>query len=124
MPQAWGKRRASGDTMEDAFTYLAQGVVGAIYAAVLELGLKRRYEPGYTWVTVVGGTALVGLIIAARLAWAPLPVLQPVALAWWLWWLWTFSFAAAGLPIVVWQVVLQDRRWRQIEAAWEKWNNR
>ncbi len=106
----------------DVLMYIAQTVAGAAYAAVLELALKRRYEPGYTWVTVVWGTAQVGLIIAARLAWAPTPDLSGAARDWWQWWLWTCSFAAAGLPIVFWQVVLQGRRWRQVQAAWERWS--
>lgn len=108
----------------DAICYLAQFLAGAVYAAVLEIGLKRRYEPDYTWATVVGGTALVGLIVAARLAWARPPVLIQADLVWWSWWLWTYSFAAAGAPIVFWQLVLQGRRWRQVRDAWERWNNR
>lgn len=108
----------------DGLTYAAQFAGAAIYAVVLEVGLKRRYEPGYTWVAVVWGVAQVGLIIAARLAWAPIPPGYPAAVAWWVWWLTFWSFCAAGLPIILWQTVIQARRWRQIQAAWEAWNGR
>lgn len=99
--------------MADVSLYLAQFIAAALYAAVLEFGFKRRYEPGYTWLTVVWGTAQTGLLIAVRLLLAPLPTgLTGSELVWWGWWLWTNSFVAAGLPIIIWQVALQSRRVR------------
>lgn len=106
----------------DFLTYLGQSVAATLYALVLEFGCKRRYEPGYTWVAVVWGVAQVGLIVAARLAWAPVPPGYPGAVAWWVWWLVFWSFCAAGLPIITWQLILQALRWRQVQAAWESWN--
>lgn len=105
----------------DLVLYLVQLVAGAGYAAVLELVFHRRYEPGYTWVTVVWGTGQVGLLVAVRLLLAPVPPLTGSSLAWYLWWMWAYSFGASGLPIIVWQVVLQDRRWKRVQQLWEQW---
>ena len=104
-------------TAADLATYIAQFAAASAYAAVLELGLKRRYEPDHTWVTVVWGTAQTGLILAARLALAPVPDLAGADLAWWVWWLWTWSFAAGGLPIIAWQVIIQKRRWQAVQYS-------
>ncbi len=112
-------------TVPDYILLLAQAIAGALYAIVLERVFKRRYEPGYTWVTVVWGTAQTGLLIGVRLLVAPLPIFPHAeAAVWWAWWLWTLSFAASGVPIIFWQVVLQDRRWKQVQDAWERWNGR
>lgn len=106
----------------DVLTYLTQFLAGAAYAAVLEVGLKRRYEPDYTWATVVWGTAQVGLIVAARLALAPPPAQFQIDLVWWVWWLWTWSFVAAGAPIVFWQMVVQRGRIAQLVAYLQRNN--
>lgn len=100
----------------DIISYVTQFAAGVALALVLELVFRRKYEPGYTWVTVVWGTAQVGLIVALRLRLAPLPALPPVDLTWWQWWYWVNCFVAAGLPIVVWQVIIQERRVRQLFA--------
>ena len=44
---------------DETGTYLAELAVTAAYAAILER-LQRRYEPDYTWVTV-----MIGVIISA-----------------------------------------------------------
>lgn len=94
----------------DYALYAAQLVGGIVYALFLEFVLKRRYEiKGHTWGTVVGGVAMVGLIVAGRLAWWPLPALVASDLVWWSWWLWTGSFFASGAPIIIWQFIVHDR---------------
>jgi hypothetical protein len=93
----------------DTILYAAQLCTGILYAAVLEYGLQRRYEPRWTWITVVIGTALVGLLVALRLALAPAPDLAGSDLAWWVWWLVAWSFVSSGSPIIVWQVALRHR---------------
>jgi hypothetical protein len=109
--------------LADYLLFAGQALAGALYAVVLELVFKRRYEPGYTWVTVVWGTAQVGLLVALRLLVAPLPSFAHGGEAvWWSWWSWTLSFAASGVPVVFWQVVLQERRWKRLQDAWERWN--
>lgn len=108
----------------DTLTYLAQFVAATIYALVAEFVLKRHYEPNYTWLMGMWGIGQVGLIVAARLAWAPLPSLFQAALVWWVWWLIFWSFVAALLPIAVWQLVLQGRRWKRVQDAWEWWSHR
>lgn len=59
----------------DLVMYAIQFLAAILYAVVLELVFRRRYEPDYTWVTVVWGNAQVGAIIAARLLLAPPPEL-------------------------------------------------
>lgn len=108
----------------DAVLYLAQFAAATVFALVCEFVFKRRYEPGYTWAPAMAGIAQVGLLVAARLAWAPLPNLEGAALVWWVWWLIFWSFVASAVPVVFWQVVLQDRRWKRASEAWERWNSR
>lgn len=106
----------------DWLLYGAQVAGAVLFALVCELVLKRRYEPGYTWAPATWGIAQVGLLVAARLAWFPLPQLPDAASAvWWLWWLIFYSFLWAAVPIWFWQIVIQDRRWRLAAAAWERW---
>lgn len=100
----------------DALCYLAQALAATLYAILLEGVLKRRYEPNWTWATVVGGVAMVGLIVAGRLAWGPLPALDGRALAWWVWLTVFWSFCAAAVPIIVWQLILQHRRLGELLA--------
>jgi MFS family permease len=108
----------------DFWCYVAQFVAAVVYALIAELALKRRYEPNYTWAMGMWGIGQVGLIVAARLAWAPLPALFQAELVWWVWWLIFWSFVAAAFPIVGWQLAMVGRRWRQVAAAWERWNSR
>lgn len=105
----------------DWLLYLAQSVAATIFALVCEFVFKRRYEPGYTWVPAMCGIAQVGLLVAARLALAPVPDLPAVALVWWVWWLIFWSFVASAIPVIVWQVVLQNARVQKAMAAWMRW---
>lgn len=105
----------------DIVTYVVQFFAAILYAIVLEQVFKRRYEPDYTWVTVVWGNAQVGGIIAVRLLLAPLPLLADSDLAWWGWGLWFWSFVASGLPIVFWQVIIQHRRHLDLMAFVGRW---
>lgn len=105
----------------DLVLYVIQFLAAALYAVALEQVFHRRYEPDYTWVTVVWGNAQVGLLIAARLLLAPPPALEPAALAWWGWGLWFWSFVASGLPIVFWQVVIQRRRHVDLMNFVDRW---
>jgi hypothetical protein len=92
----------------DVLLYVAQFAVASLYAYVLEVTLQRRYEPRGTWMTVVVGTALVGLLVAARLALAPLPTITGEGMAWYVWWIVTYSFVASGSPIIIWQLALRN----------------
>lgn len=95
----------------------AQLIGGTLYALFLEFVLGRRYEiKGHTWGTVVGGVAMTGLIVGARLLWAALPALEGAALAWYVWWLWTGSFAASGAPIIIWQFIVHDRNVTELRS--------
>lgn len=95
--------------------FLVQLIAGGIYAWVLEKKITRkRYEPGKTWLTVVWGTFQVGVIVALRLALGAGPEIEGGLRDWWNFWLWTFSFAAAGVPIVWWQVMIQSGRQQEI----------
>lgn len=100
----------------ELLSYLAQLVCAAAYAWFLEKVVTReRYERDKTYLTVIGGVAMTGLIAAARLAWFPLPLLPHAqAAVWWAWWYFVLSFAASGMPIVYWQAMLQGGRQREI----------
>jgi hypothetical protein len=76
------------------------------------------------YVLATAGIAQVGLLVAARLALAPVPQVAPDAVAWWLWQLVFWSFMGAAAPIWAWQIGLQSRRWRATLAAWERWGGR
>lgn len=104
--------------LADLVTYAVQFFAAILYAIVLEQVFKRRYEPDYTWVTVVWGNAQVGGIIAARLLLAPPPAGD---LVWWGWGLWFWSFVASGLPIIFWQVIIQHRRHHDLMAFVGRW---
>lgn len=105
----------------DLATYSIQFLAAVLYAIVLELVFKRRYEPDYTWATVVWGNAQVGGIIAARLALAPAPALPIEALVWWGWGIWFWSFVAAGLPVIFWQMFIQRQRHNDLLAFLGRW---
>lgn len=108
----------------DFVLIVSQFITALLFVLVCEFLLKRRYEPDYTAVLATVGIAQVGLLVAARLAWAPLPALDGPALTWWLWWLIFWSFIAAAIPIWIWQLVIQGKRWRKVNTAWERWNKR
>jgi len=94
----------------DLLLYCTQALAAAAYAAVLELCFKRAYEPDFTWLTVVWGVGQVGTLVAIRLAAAPIAGADAQAGAWYAWWLVFWSFVAAALPIIGWQLVVQRRR--------------
>jgi hypothetical protein len=111
--------------MADLILYVAQAVAAVLYAVIVEAsGLRRWAEPGRVYVLATAGIAQVGLLVAARLALAPVPAQAPSAVAWWLWWLIFWSFMAAAAPIWIWQLGLQSRRIRATLAAWERWGGR
>lgn len=99
----------------DYALFAAQFVGGTLYALFLQFVLGRRYEiKGHTWGTVVAGVAMVGLIVAGRIAWAALPSFDSSALVWWSWWIWTGSFCASGAPIIIWQFIVHDRNVQEL----------
>lgn len=100
----------------ELLSYLLQIVLAAAYAWFLEkIVTRERYERSKTWMTVVGGVAMTGLIAGARLAWFALPPFSNASVAvWWAWWYFVISFAASGIPIIYWQVMIQDGRQREI----------
>ena len=100
--------------MEDGLLYIAQAAAGACYALFLERGIKRAYEPNLTWLTVVGGVAIVGLLVAARLALAPVSGTSASAGAWHSWWLVFWSFCASGAPVIGWQLAVDRHRIREL----------
>jgi len=101
----------------DQLCYLAQVVAAVIYAGFLEfIVTRRRYENGWTWATVVGGVLMVGLIVRARISWAPPPQLFQAELVDWSWWLWVYSFCWAAGPIVGWQILVHYRHIMKVIA--------
>lgn len=86
----------------DFLTLTGAFVSSSCYAYVLDR-FQRRYEPRWTWLTVVGGVALVGSWVAMRIALG-----IPGATPWEVWLLGLWHFVAAGLPIIFWQS-WQDR---------------
>jgi len=108
--------------MTDTACYFAQVAAGICYALFLEFVVtRRRYENGGTWATVVIGVLMVGLIVRARLLWGSAPPLPPLGLIDWQWWLWVYSFMAAGVPIVGWQLII---RYQHIKAILDDFGGR
>lgn len=75
--------------------------------------LNRRkvyewYHPDRTWVTVVGGDALIGCALAA-LCWLGV-------FPWLLLLLYATLHIAAGIPIIIWQFQRETQRRKQIDA--------
>jgi hypothetical protein len=102
--------------LPELLSYLVQVIAAAAYAWFLEKVVTReRYERDKTYLTVIWGVFQTGLIVAGRLVLFPLPPLSNAPQAvWWTWWYFVLSFAASGLPIVYWQVMLQSGRQREI----------
>jgi hypothetical protein len=100
----------------DLVCYVAQFLAAVVFALVCEFLFRRRYEPSYTWVPAMVGIGQVGLIAAARLALAPVPHLVGAEMAWWTWWLIFWGFVASSIPIIVWQVIVQEWRVRRLLA--------
>lgn len=87
-------------------TYSALFVLCVLYAALLQ-ATRRWWERRFTWVTVVFGVALVGLVLRWRYTQAPTD-LDGQALLLWAWWEMVYHFGAAAIPIIAWQL-WQDR---------------
>jgi len=88
-------------------TYPTLALATTAYALFLES--KRRnphstYAPRWTWLTVVVGCSVVGAFATLRV-WLE----GPDALARWACVVWFLHFVAGGLPIIIWQEVV-DRR--------------
>jgi hypothetical protein len=99
----------------NVFLYGAQFLAAIAFALVCEYLLKRRFEEaGYTWALATVGIAQVGLIVAARLALAPVPPLTGADAAWWTWWTVFWSFLASALPIWGWQLWLMHARTKDL----------
>lgn len=103
-------------TISANITYALLFLTTTAYALLLERfrsDAEHHYAPRWTWVTVVVGVAIVGLYVAWHGA-IFVPWGSPEAVFWWAWWVMFYHFVAGGLPIIVWQVVV-DRR--DIERA-------
>ena len=99
----------------NVYLYSAQFLAAVGFALVCEYLLKRKFEEaGYTWALATVGIAQVGLIVAARLALAPVPALTGAAMAWWTWWTIFWSFLAAALPIWIWQLRLMHTKTKDL----------
>lgn len=103
--------------MPDFLLYATQFCAAICLAAILEHVFHRSYEPDWTWVCVVIGVAQVGLLVAARLALFGVdPARSAASAAWYVWWLIFWSFVAAALPIVSWQLWISRGRLRTLMA--------
>lgn len=73
------------------------GAMGAsaLYAALLQ-HLHHRYSPDYTWLTVVGGNALIGATMALFCWLGRIP--------WQAFWLLVAINVVMGIPIITWQM--------------------
>jgi hypothetical protein len=94
--------QASSEWLATASTILGVFVAAALYAQFLH-SLNKAYEKNYTWLTVMGGVALVGAVVGVRFA-LPLPDLAAHALLWWAWLICVGHFVAAAVPIIAWQL--------------------
>lgn len=83
------------DLTLDLVILLAAAGASTGYAALLQR-LHARYSPDYTWITVVGGNALIGGFLALFCLIGRLP--------WQAFWYLFFLNVAAGLPIIAWQI--------------------
>lgn len=103
--------------MPDFLLYVSQFASAALLSAVLEHVFHRSYEPDFTWAVVVWGVAQVGLLVALRLwLWGAPPDLSAVQAAWWCWWIIFWSFVAAALPVIGWQLWIGRGRLRTLMA--------
>lgn len=81
-----------------AWILLATALISALYAWFLNR-IHHRYAPDHIWITVVGGNALIGGMLALWLWLDPLPA-APLAAFWRL----LALNIAAGIPIIAWQI--------------------
>jgi hypothetical protein len=97
-------------------TYVLLILMTIVYAFILEHFRNdpdRNYAPKWTWLTVVIGCSVVLGVFALHLL-LYIPDDVPKEVAWWTGRTVFYHFVAGGLPIIVWQVVV-DRR--DIERA-------
>jgi len=95
--------------MHEITYYLGAALSAAIYAAILQIIGRERYEPDFTVVTVMVGVALTGGWVAIRFI-GLLPELPADQLVWWCWRVMFQMFIATGLPITTWQIWQARRR--------------
>jgi Na+-transporting NADH:ubiquinone oxidoreductase subunit NqrB len=89
-----------------AAIYAGTTVATAAYATWLET-YKRSYEPNWTWVTVVGGNAILGMSFLAICIAAP-PT-KPSSFFWHL----VGVNIAGGMPIILWQLWKRGEDYRE-----------
>lgn len=82
-------------------TLLGMLVASSLYALFLH-SLNNSYTLQYTWITVMGGIALVGIVVGIRFT-LDLPDVSGRPLIWWSWWMCVWHFAVSAVPIVGWQ---------------------
>jgi hypothetical protein len=97
-------------TMRSTLPYVGAATSAALYAWWVE-SRPRKYHPDVTWPNVLGGVALTGFWVAVRYAAEP----EPRSLHWA--WMVTFQmFWATGLPVVAWEELAKDGRYRALIA--------
>lgn len=85
-------------------------VAGHLYSRVLA-PLRTRYEPKWTWATVVGGNTIILI--------GQLTLCHVLGLSLWIWFvLCLLPNVAAGAPVIRWQITLHFGR--QI-GQWVRW---
>lgn len=85
---------------------LGAAVAAAAYSGFLHT-IQHLYQHDWTWVTVVGGNALIGGFFAAWLYLAGEPLTD--------FWRLLALNVAAGLPVIAWQIGQRD--WRREHQA-------
>jgi len=85
--------------------YFGIFIATALYALLLQ-SLKRRYEPRWTWATVVGGNFVLGMGMLAL----SLTGILPMAAFWHL----LGINITGGLPIIAWQLWQEHERQREL----------
>lgn len=98
--------------MHELLTYPILAILTTLYALFLESRRrdpKRTYAPRWTWLTVVAGVTIVGGMTALHLWIAGPPPLSVQDTIWWSYSVWVLHFVFGGLPIILWQEIV-DRR--------------
>jgi hypothetical protein len=86
--------------------YVATTVATSAYAAYLET-LHKSYDPDWTWLTVVGGNAILGIAFLGVCHAAPPPTSTGY------FWHLVGLNCAGGAPIIVWQLWQREQRLRE-----------
>jgi hypothetical protein len=103
-------------TTEILSVYGATAGASALYAWYLQT-LDKAYEPNWTWVTVVGGNAIIGMAFLAICLLAP-----PLARVSYFYHLLALN-CTAGVPVIIWQEGQRRKRIREEAARTEKRDN-